>query len=183
MFAVSSLWFSPCISISSCRPCSSSFSSSSPTRGSWQTCTTPLRRVWTLLTSSPSPQVMSRRPHDFYELLISPALLSYTTPHCGPGLRRLYTRGICSIEHIEHKSVTLYEKICLSVCRRRQCSIEQGNLSEIDQGNPGEHKSSEAQIRTLLDEQKQKVLAECQARISQHEFQAAQAEEEQRLVQ
>ena len=47
---------------------------------------------------------------------------------------------------------------------------------------PGEHKSSEAQIRTLLDEQKQKVLAECQARISQHEFQAAQAEEEQRLL-
>ena len=30
---------------------------------------------------------------------------------------------------------------------------------------------------------KQKVLAECQARISQHEFQAAQAEEEQRLLQ
>ena len=50
-------------------------------------------------------------------------------------------------------------------------------------GQPGEHKNSEAQIRTLLDEQKQKVLAECQARISQHEFQAAQAEEEQRLLQ
>ena len=48
---------------------------------------------------------------------------------------------------------------------------------------PGEHERSEAQIRTLLDEQKQKVLAECQARISQHEFQAAQAEEEQRLLQ
>ena len=48
---------------------------------------------------------------------------------------------------------------------------------------PGEHKSSEAQIRTLLDDQKQKVLAECQARISQHEFQAAQAEEEQRHLQ
>ena len=50
-------------------------------------------------------------------------------------------------------------------------------------GQPGEHESSEAQIRTLLDEQKQKVLAECQARISQHEFQATQAEEEQRLLQ
>ena len=31
------------------------FSSSSPTRSSWQTCTTPLRRVWSLLTFSPSP--------------------------------------------------------------------------------------------------------------------------------
>ena len=54
----SSLWPSPFTSFSSCRPCSSSssFSSSSPTRSSWQTCTTPLRRVWTPTTSSPSPQ-------------------------------------------------------------------------------------------------------------------------------
>ena len=44
-------------------------------------------------------------------------------------------------------------------------------------GQPGEHRSSEAQIRTLLDDQKE------QARISQHEFQAARAEEEQRLLQ
>ena len=44
-------------------------------------------------------------------------------------------------------------------------------------GQPGEHRSSEAQIRTLLDNQKEQILAECQARISQHEFQAARAEE------
>ena len=50
-------------------------------------------------------------------------------------------------------------------------------------GQPGEHESSEAKIRTLLDEQKEQILADCQARISQHEFQAAQAEEEQRLFQ
>ena len=50
-------------------------------------------------------------------------------------------------------------------------------------GRLGEHRSSEAQIRTLLDEQKVKVLAECQARINQHEFQAARAEEQQRLLQ
>ena len=45
------------------------------------------------------------------------------------------------------------------------------------------NESSEAQIRTLLDEQKQKVLAECQVRVSHHELQAAQAEEERRLLQ
>ena len=50
-------------------------------------------------------------------------------------------------------------------------------------GQPGEHRSSEAQIRTLLDDQKEQILAECQARISQHEFQAARAEEGQRLLQ
>ena len=50
-------------------------------------------------------------------------------------------------------------------------------------GQPNEHKSSEAQIRTLLDEQKQTVLAECHARVSHHELQAAQNEEERRLLQ
>ena len=50
-------------------------------------------------------------------------------------------------------------------------------------GQPGEHRSSEAQIRTLLDEQKQTILAECHARVSHHELQAAQTEEERRLLQ
>ena len=50
-------------------------------------------------------------------------------------------------------------------------------------GQPGEHRSSEAQIRTLFDDQREQILAECQARNSQHEFQTARAEEEQRLLQ
>ena len=49
-------------------------------------------------------------------------------------------------------------------------------------GQPDEHESSEAQIRTLLDEQRQTILAECHARISHHELHAAQAEEERRLL-
>ena len=44
-------------------------------------------------------------------------------------------------------------------------------------GRPGEQRNQEAQIRTLLDKQKEQILAECQARINQHEFQAARAEE------
>ena len=38
---------------------------------------------------------------------------------------------------------------------------------------PAEQSNQEAQIRTLLDKQKEQVLAECQARINRHEFQAA----------
>ena len=49
-------------------------------------------------------------------------------------------------------------------------------------GRLGEHRNSEAQIRTLLDNQKEQILAECQARINQHEFQAARAEEDQQLL-
>ena len=44
-------------------------------------------------------------------------------------------------------------------------------------GRPVEQRNQEAQIRTLLDKQKEQILAECQARINQHEFQAARAEE------
>ena len=62
-------------------------------------------------------------------------------------------------------------------------SDRSGRLVGDRPGRLGEHRSSEAQIRTLLDDQKEQILAECQARINQHEFQAARAEEEQRLFQ
>ena len=127
------------------------------------------------------------KAHDFYEttvepyvqLLDSPPLFSNKVSSADPDYDDATLEDML-IKYIERKSITLYEKACLSVCRRRQCPIEQGNLLEIDRGNPG---STEAQIRTLLDDQKEQILAECQARISQHEFQAARAEEEQRLLQ
>ena len=40
-------------------------------------------------------------------------------------------------------------------------------------GRPSECSSQDAQIRTLLDKQKEQILAECQARINKYEFQAA----------
>ena len=38
-------------------------------------------------------------------------------------------------------------------------------------GRPAESSSQDAQIRTLLDRQKERILAECQAEIKKHEFQ------------
>ena len=59
----------------------------------------------------------------------------------------------------EYIAITLNEKTCLSVCRRRQCPTERGDLlSKV--------------ARTLLDKQKEQILAECQAQINRHEFQA-----------
>ena len=40
-------------------------------------------------------------------------------------------------------------------------------------GRPVEQRNQEAQISTLLDKQKERNLAECQAEINRHEFQAA----------
>ena len=49
-------------------------------------------------------------------------------------------------------------------------------------GQPDECNSSKAQIRTLLEEQRQTIIAEYHARVSHHELQAAHAEEERRIL-
>ena len=49
-------------------------------------------------------------------------------------------------------------------------------------GKPVERNSSNAQIRTLLDEQRQMIIAEYCEKIGQHELQAARAEEGRRIL-
>ena len=50
-------------------------------------------------------------------------------------------------------------------------------------GKPDECHSSKAQIRTLLEEQRQMIIAEYREKVGHHELQAAQTEEERRLLQ
>ena len=50
-------------------------------------------------------------------------------------------------------------------------------------GKPEERNSSNAQIRTLLEEQRQMIIAEYCEKIGHHELQAARAEEERRILQ
>ena len=50
-------------------------------------------------------------------------------------------------------------------------------------GKLEERKSSNAQIRTLLDEQRQMIIAEYCEKIGHHELQAARSEEERRILQ
>ena len=49
-------------------------------------------------------------------------------------------------------------------------------------GKPEERDSSNAQIRTLLEEQRQMIIAEYSEKIGHHELQAAHAEEERRTL-
>ena len=63
----------------------------------------------------------------------------------------------------------------LKTPKLRKWSIEQGNLREKN--------SSNAQIWTLLDEQRQMIIAEYCEKIGHHELQAARAEEERRILQ
>ena len=50
-------------------------------------------------------------------------------------------------------------------------------------GKPDKRNSSNAQIRTLLEEQRQTIIEEYREKVGHHEFQAAHAEEERRLPQ
>ena len=50
-------------------------------------------------------------------------------------------------------------------------------------GKPCERDRSSAQIRTLLEEQRQMIIAEYREKVGHHELQAAHAEEERRLLQ
>ena len=50
-------------------------------------------------------------------------------------------------------------------------------------GQPDERNSSNSQIRTLFEEQRQTIIAEYREKVGHHELQAAHAEEERRLLQ
>ena len=73
----------------------------------------------------------------------------------------------------EYIAITLNEKTCLSVCRRRQCPIERGDPLEIERGDPLSKETRKHRFGTLLGKQKEQILAECQAEIDKHQFQAA----------
>ena len=74
-------------------------------------------------------------------------------------------------------SITPSERACLSVSRRRSKSERIGRSVGERTRRPVESSGQKlnvanAQIKTLLDRQKEKILAECQAEIKKHEFQA-----------
>ena len=129
------------------------------------------------------------KAHDFYDtsvepyvqLLNSPPLFSNKVSSADPDY------DDSTLEDMLHqvRRAQAYHSLRadLSVSLSSSMSDRTGRLVGDRLGRPGEHRSSEAQIRTLLDDQKEQILAECQARINQHEFQAARAEEEQRLLQ
>ena len=71
--------------------------------------------------------------------------------------------------HTENKSITPSEKACLLVSHRRPCHdrTNQPVVETNQKQNP-----ELAQIRTLLDRQREQILADCQAEIGKHIFQA-----------
>ena len=67
------------------------------------------------------------------------------------------------------KLVTLLTKVCRPVSRRSSVMLEQGIPNVRENQCRG---SENEQIRILLERQKDQILADCQAEIQKHEFQA-----------
>ena len=122
---------------------------------------------------SPTPTT-SRRPQS------SPTRSSWTRRRSSPTKSLLRTpttttlhSRICFAKLTEYIAITLYEKTCLSVSLSSSSMSERTERPVGDRtGRPVEQRNQEAQIRTLLDKQKEQILAECQARINKPEFQA-----------
>ena len=133
-----------------------------------------------------SPTGYEPKAHDFDELQNSSVNLSFKIPSAdqdvddltlGEMLTEVY-RG--QVDHFAQGGVSVSQS---SSCVRFDGSGQPDGEMVDRSGQPDERNSSKAQIRTLLEEQRQTILAECHARISHHELQAAQAEEERRLLQ
>ena len=118
----------------------------------------------------------------FVQLLDSPPLFSNKVSSADPDYDDATLEDMLHQVHRAQVYHSLREDLSVSLS---SSSMSDGTGRPVGDtsGRPREHRSSEAQIRTLLDDQKEQILAECQARSSQHEFQAARAEEEQRLLQ
>ena len=112
------------------------------------------------------------KAHDFCELLNSPVLLSYTTPTADPDYDDATLEDMLHQVHRAQVYHSVREDLSVSLSLSSM-SDRTGQPVGDRPGQPGEHKSSETQIRTLLDE----------PRNIQHELHAAHAEEEQRLLQ
>ena len=112
----------------------------------------------------------------YTELLDSPPLFSDKVSSADPDYDDAALEDMLHQAHRAHAYHFLREDLSVSLSSSSM-SDRTGRPVGDRTGRPGEHRNSEALIRTLLDNQKEQILAECQARINQHEFQAARAEE------
>ena len=118
----------------------------------------------------------------YMQLLDSPPLFSNKVSSADPDYDDATLEDMLHQAHRAQAYHSLREDLSVSLSSSSM-SDRTGRPVGDRPGRPGEHRNSEAQIRTLLDKQKEQILAECQARINQHDFQAARAEEDQQLLQ
>ena len=83
------------------------------------------------------------------------------------------------VDHSRKSGVTFY---MISACSNFPEDIQTEKIVDRS-GQPDERNSSNAQIRTLLEEQRQTINTEYREKVGYHELQASHAEEERPLLQ
>ena len=106
------------------------------------------------------------------ELLDSPPLFSDKVSSADADYDDAALEGMLREAHRVHSHHSLREDLSVSLSSLSM-SDRTGRPVGDRTGRPVEQGNQEAQIRTLLDKQKEQILAECQAEINRHEFQAA----------
>ena len=108
----------------------------------------------------------------YTELLDSPPLFSNKVSSADPDYDDAPLEDMLHQAHRAHAYHSLREDLSVSLSSSSM-SDRSGRPVGDRTGRPVEQRNKEAQIRTLLDKHKEQILAECQARINRHEFQAA----------
>ena len=80
---------------------------------------------------------------------------------------------VCFTKLTEYIAITLYEKTCLSVCRRRQCPTERGDPLETELGDPLSKETRKHRLGLCSTNKKSKFLQSAKQELNRHEFQAA----------
>ena len=107
----------------------------------------------------------------YTELLDSPPLFSDKVSSADPDYDDAALEGMLREAHRVHSHHSPREDVSVSLSSSVSDRMERPVGDRT--GRPVEQRNQEAQIRTLLDKQKERILAECQARINKYEFQAA----------
>ena len=85
--------------------------------------------------------------------------------------------------HRDYADYRRPEGVCVSPSSMSVVVDRTGKLVEGITGIAEERESSSAQIRTLFNEQRRTIIAECCEKVSHLEFKAARAEQERRILQ
>ena len=132
----------------------------------------PSKSVWTLLTSSTPSQVMSPTPTTSRRLTSSPTQSSW--PHrrspskVFPRTPKTMTSHswICCVKLTKYMSITLNEKTCLSVSRRRLCPKKRDDLLEKKRDGLLSQIVRVHRLELCWTIKKERIIVECQAGIN-----------------
>ena len=112
-------------------------------------------------------------------VFVSPSSMSVMVDRTG----NLWKRATSISFVLVSETCTVFTISFLQSPKLKEWSIERGKPVGENTAIAEERDSSSAQIRTLFDEQRQMIIAECCEKVSHHELQAARAEQERKILQ